>query len=395
MTIKLDFLELILACYRKECLKKLVFSKPNAAQKAQAVKVSGRLCAHRGQKLLALEYALPSSTVAQRNLRGEDEMREALLPLFDGFGQVNLLTAAGDAELRANKDGRVVALGADKLARRLAGEAAPAEIAFDRLEREKKRLLTGREDFLIRLGVSDASGRVHDKKQGKFRQINRFLEYLEEIYPALPQSGKLSVYDLCCGKSYLSFAVYYALTERHGREVDMLCVDLKRDVIDFCEGEARALGYGGMRFEVADIRAINDGAPDLVVSLHACDIATDVVLDAAVRLGAKVILSTPCCHRYLNGKLTAAPLSFVTDHPQIANKLCEALTDGLRLLRLKAAGYDVSATELVDPEDTPKNTLLRAIKRRDSDPRAAEEYREALGFLLGGRAEDYLSEIRR
>ena len=201
------------------------------------------------------------------------------------------------------------------------------------------------------------------------------------------------MYDLCCGKSYLSFAVYYYLTARKGREVDMLCMDLKQDVIRFCEGEARALGYTGMRFETGDVRTVS-GSPDLVVSLHACDLATDIVLDAATSLGAKVILSTPCCHRYLNGRVRAEQLSFVTRYPQLSNKLCEALTDGLRLLRLKAAGYDVSATELVDPEDTPKNTLLRAIKRRERDEQAAKEYERTLRFLLGDGAENYLAEIR-
>ncbi len=393
MTTEVSFFDLISLSYQKECLKKLIFSQPKEKKNAEVLKVSGRLCAHRGQKLLALEYTLRGDTVAQRNLRSGEEILCEARTLAESFSQIDLLTTAGDAELRRTKSGKLAALGVDKLWRKLSGEESVASAAFDRLENEKRRILTGGEDFLIRLGVSDAGGRVHDKKQGKFRQINRFLEYLEEVYPALPEEGRLTVYDLCCGKSYLSFAVYYYLTARKGREVDMLCMDLKQDVIRFCEGEARALGYTGMRFETGDVRTVS-GSPDLVVSLHACDLATDIVLDAATSLGAKVILSTPCCHRYLNGRVRAEQLSFVTRYPQLSNKLCEALTDGLRLLRLKAAGYDVSATELVDPEDTPKNTLLRAIKRRERDEQAAKEYERTLRFLLGDGAENYLAEIR-
>ena len=153
-----------------------------------------------------------------------------------------------------------------------------------------------------------------------------------------------------------------------------------------------------MHFEVADISKISpDKSPDMVISLHACDIATDIVLDTAIRLGARVILSTPCCHRYLNGKVVAEELQFVTKYPHISNKLCEALTDAIRLERLRAGGYNVTALELTDPENTPKNTLLRAVKKEnisnDAKQKAMEEYESILRFLLGEKAKTYLSEI--
>ena len=214
MTTDASFFDLILESYRKETLNKVIFSQPKNKKDTEVLKVCCRLCAHRGQKLLAAEYTLSGDTVAQRNLRGEDEIGAVLPDLIRAFGQVNLLTALGDAELRTNKSGARVALGAEKLARKLAGREptdgdGAAFARLDPLEKEKKRMLSGAEDFLIRLGVSDKNGRVHDKKQGKFRQINRFLEYLDELYPQLPAEGTLTVYDLCCGKSYLSFAVYY------------------------------------------------------------------------------------------------------------------------------------------------------------------------------------------
>ena len=258
--------------------------------------------------------------------------------------------------------------------------------------------MTGEEDFLKKLGISSADGCVHDKKQGKFRQINRFLEHIEEVYSHLPKNGEIKIYDLCCGKSYLSFAVYYYLTAIKCRKVYMYCVDLKRDVILWCENLARELGYSGMHFEVGDISKINPTEiPDMVISLHACDIATDIVINSAIRMGAKIILSTPCCHNYLNGKIVAGELSFVTDYPHISNKLCEAVTDSLRLKRLMANGYNVSALELTDPENTPKNTLIKAIKNEkmseNAKQRAKEGYEATLRFLLGENACNYLSEI--
>ena len=390
-----EFIELIESAFKKEALKKLVFSRPASGE---VNKISGRLVAHRGRRMLALEYSLPGDTVSHKNI-GEDSLITELVPLIEGYRQVNLITAAGDAEMKTSKAGKTVVLGGDNLKKKLCGEGLAFESAIEAIDKKKNYILSGEETFLKKLGISSSDGRVHDKKQGKFRQINRFLEHIENIYPRLPSEGEIKIYDLCCGKSYLSFAVYYYLVEIKKRRVMLFGADLKRDVILWCDGLAKELGYGGMRFEVGDISKITpEEKPDMVISLHACDIATDIVLDNAVRLGADIILSTPCCHRYLNGKVAAKELSFVTDYPHIAGKLCEALTDSIRLARLKAAGYSVSALELTDPENTPKNTLIKAIKNnrmseRDKQ-RAAEEYKAILSFVLGEGAEDYLKEIR-
>ena len=179
----------------------------------------------------------------------------------------------------------------------------------------------------------------------------------------------------------------------------MLGVDLKRDVIAFCQGAADALGYTGMRFVCDDVRNTPRGVkPNMVISLHACDLATDVVINRATELSAEVILSTPCCHRYLNDKINSEALSFVTGHPHLKNKLCEAITDALRIARLEAAGYVTAALELTDPDDTPKNTLIRAIRERGlSEQTLAERrarYEGYLYFVLGDGASDYLKEIR-
>ncbi len=389
-----SFIELALLAKDRGTIKKIIFSRP---EDSEIKKVSARLCDHKGRRMLALEYSLPGDTVSQKNIYGTDNMRAELSELIEKYRQANLITALGDAEWKMAKDGGDVLLGGDKLERRLADANATFDFKMPTLEREKSYVLSGKEEFLFRLGIASADGRIHDKKQGKFRQINRFLEHIEDVYKYLPSNGELTVYDLCCGKSYLSFAVYYYLTAVKGRAVNMLGIDLKRDVISWCDGLARELGFAGMSFIATDItKAELREEPDLVMSLHACDIATDVVVNTAIRLRARVLLSTPCCHRYLNDKIKAEALAFVTDHPHLRNKLCEAVTDALRAARLDAAGYAVSVVELTDPDDTPKNTLIRAIRKKRSENECEikrEKYEKMLSFILGDGKEEYLKGL--
>ena len=389
-----DFCELAVLAAERSALRKIVFSKPLSSE---IKKVSARLVSMRGRVAVAFEYSLPGDTVSQKNF-SLAELFPELSRLISEYAQVNLITSISDAEYKLSKRGEEVYLGADKLKKRLSeadGESIEAKI--ESLDKEKNYILTGKEPFLFSLGISDKNGRIHDKKQGKFRQINKFLEHIDSIYGELSRDGELLVYDLCCGKSYLSFAVYYFLTEIKGRKTRLLGIDLKRDVIDYCARIACECGFSGMEFIYDDVKNTpKNVTPDMVISLHACDLATDVVINTAADLGARVILSTPCCHRYLNGKVTAEELSFVTAFPHLSNKLCEALTDSLRALRLRANGYTVTVCELTDPENTPKNTLIRAIKKPISNAELSnrrEEYESALKFLMGEGAKNYLQEI--
>ena len=384
------FVESVCLSFKKEVIKKLVFSRP---KNSEILKVSARLVSHRGRNILAFEYSLPGNTVSHKNV-GEAELESFISELIAEYSQANLITTAGEVEWKVSKSGKEAILGADRLKRRLEGESIGFEAAIESLDNKKNYLLTGNEDFLIKLGISDKTGRVHDKRQGKYRQICRFLEIVEDIYSELPRDGEITVYDLCCGKSYLSFAVYYYLTERKGREVRMLGIDLKRDCINWCSELAISLGYSGMTFVTDDVRNTPKGvSPDMVISLHACDIATDIVINRAMELGAKVILSTPCCHRHINDKIAKGPLSFVTNYPHLRNKLGDVLTDAIRVARLEAEGYSVAALELVDPDDTPKNTLIKAIKRGAESDKKKARYEEILDFVLGENKGEYLKDI--
>lgn len=397
MTANEQLLSLCIRVAENQTLRKLTFSKPTGDMPQR---ITARLSVGRGKPLLTCEETLAGGKV-HHTATPLNELETFLTPLITSYGQVNLSTTLGDVELRRSKKGKATLLGGAALEQKLSAGGGDFALPLEGMDRQKQYFVKGDESFLIALGVSDKNGRIHDKKQGKYRQINRFLEHIDDIYSLLPQEGTLHVYDLCCGKSYLSFAVYHYLHHIRGRDVDMLGMDLKEDVLRDCAAIAHASGFTGMRFVPGDIRKTpRDIIPDLVISLHACDIATDIVLDTAIALGAKVILSTPCCHRYLNNKLDMPSLAFVSKFPHLRGKLCEALTEGIRLARMRAYGYTVSAMEMTDPDDTPKNTLLRGIKRdgfsltSPEGKRLMQEYEDILRLVLGENAASYLEEIR-
>jgi len=348
-------------------LRNIVFSSPVSGD---VRKIKGTLRLIGGNRVLQLETSRTEGRVSQENIP-LDRTAETVLRYFpEVFTRVDLNDEAGAASLMASKKGKITAVVPGSLKNTLdnASSSGITE-AMDRLQkndREKKHILQGNEPFLIELGISDASGRVHDKRQAKFRQICRFSELVMEALPHLPEEGTLYIADLCCGKSYLSFAVYHVLHYIAGRDVEMICMDLKRSVMESCAECARKLGYSGMEFICGDIAAFTPPkAPDMVISLHACDTATDIVLDFAARHRASVILSTPCCQRELNNKLDCETLGFIASRPALRKKFCDAATDALRLSRLECMGYTADALEFIDPEDTPKNIMLRAYLQKN------------------------------
>ena len=382
---KEQLLRLILKSAQKELLKKAVFSKPGDKSIVKCV-VTPKLL--RGEAVLYVESFHSDNKAKQRNLSLSDT--EELERLIEGFSQINLLTTAGDCELKCAKSGKVTLIGGDKLERAMDGESAEFKrIVPTSNNKVKNHILNGSEPFLMHLDVADKNGRVYDKKQAKFRQINRFLELIRDVEDKLP-AGDIRICDLCCGKSYLSFAVYHYFAVIKGRNVKMTGVDLKSDVIEYCNKVASACGFDGLQFLCGDINLYDtEEHVNLVISLHACDIATDMVLDKAVAWDADVVLSTPCCHHDLNKKISSESLKFITDHSMLRQKLCDAATDALRLKKLEWHGYDVCSLELIDPDETPKNIMLRGVRKKNFDKngerakKAKAEYIAAYEFLTG------------
>ncbi len=377
---------LILEAVSAGVLKKAVFSKPALAEELKTELSPVKI----GENLMLRRVSLMKDGKAiQKNIAIDDA--EAIGALAQSHSQINILTTLGDAEFKCSKSGKELLSGDRKIKNAITSGVGNDKIVIaGSNDRKKNHILSGNESFLIELGICDKNGRIHDKKQHKFRQICRFLEYVEDIYQNLPREGKLLIYDLCCGKSYLSFAIYHYFTAIKKREVEMTGVDLKADVIEYCSGVASRLGYDGLKFICGDINEFAPGTePHLVVSLHACDVATDIVLRYAASHRAGVILSTPCCQRELSSKIDCRELEFVSKYPILRRKMCDALTDSLRLSFLASRGYAVEACELVDPDDTPKNILLRAVRIKNFDPESArarklrEEFETTAAFLLG------------
>lgn len=373
----------------KNALKKAVFSKPSHADISRAV-ASLRSVGNR--PAVQIEYFTKDNKALHKNIfLDSDSFETDVRNEIECFMQVNLITACGDCEYKCSRSGNSTVIGYEKLCRALDSHIS-ADNGKELMKNNNRKdyILKGDEAFLKLLGVSDQNGRIHDKKQAKFRQINRFLEHIRDVLKYLPE-GDIRICDLCCGKSYLSFAVYHYFANVLGRNVNMTGVDLKKDVVEYCSDVARKLNFDGLEFICGDITKYETEAkPQLVISLHACDTATDIVLQKAAEWKADVILSTPCCHHELNHKLNCPELEFIGRYSMLRQKLCDAATDAMRLKLLEANGYATDALELIDPEDTPKNIMLRAIKRKRVDKRseekAMEEYKQIREFLMGEEA---------
>lgn len=356
--------------FENQTLTGLTLSK---CEDQTVLRTTGRLVKLKGGVFLALESFLTDGKAVHKNIPIRDAS-ETLLKLIPAeYKQANIRTTGGDCEIKVSKKGKVTVI--DRIRKE---NAATASLDHNR---EKQYILPAERcvDFLVELGVQDKNGRIFDKKRSKFRQINRFLEMVADIEHNIADSEELYILDLCCGKSYLSFAVYYYFTQIRGRRVVMDCVDLKQDVIAYCTEVAEKLGYSGLHFVAGDIRHFPiRRTPDLTVSLHACDIATDIVLAKGIDSGSKVILSTPCCHHEMMHLLkpTGNPSDLLLEHSILKQKFADAATDALRCKILQINGYDVAALELIDPEETPKNVLIRAVKVKKTNPQKIRQYKQ-------------------
>ncbi len=218
--------------------------------------------------------------------------------------------------------------------------------------------------FLTDLGVMTEKGKIITSRYDKFRQINRFLEFIEDILPRLAKDREVTILDFGCGKSYLTFAMYYYLKELKGYDVNIIGLDLKTDVIEKCNGLARKYGYEKLHFyqgDIADYEGVS--AVDMVVTLHACDTATDFALAKAVEWGAQVILSVPCCQHEVNKQIRNELLEPVLHYGILKERMSALITDAVRANLLESKGYETQILEFIDMEHTPKNLLIRAVKK--------------------------------
>lgn len=237
--------------------------------------------------------------------------------------------------------------------------------------------------FLVDLGVMTKEGKIVNKRYDKYRQINRFLEFIEDVLPSLDRDRELTIIDFGCGKSYLTFALYYYMKILKGYDIRVIGLDLKMDVINKCNQLSDIYGYDKLTFlhgDIAEFEGVDQ--VDMVVTLHACDTATDYALYKAVLWNAKVILSVPCCQHELNGKMHSDDLEGMMKYGLIKERLAALATDSMRALLLESMGYKMQILEFIDMEHTPKNILLRGV--RQSTPAqlvVGDEYRNLKNMI--------------
>lgn len=217
--------------------------------------------------------------------------------------------------------------------------------------------------FLVDLGIQTADGKVMKSRYDKFRQINRYLEFIADIMPILPTDRPIRIIDFGCGKSYLTFALYYYMNILCKRDIRVVGLDLKEKVIEDCNQLAKRYGYQHLSFVAGDVSQYKtEKQVDMVVTLHACDTATDYALEKAVKWGAGVILTVPCCQHEVNLQIQNEILQPLLKYGLLKERMSALITDGIRANLLEEQGYQVQVMEFIDMEHTPKNILIRAVK---------------------------------
>ena len=316
-----------------------------------------------------------STQVFHRNLK-EEELREYLKEQIGPvFTQVHAWDEAWEYALRISKKGKLL------YNRTKARQAPPVRMTHNR----KKQYLLEEGTVippLVDMGVFTAEGKIVRSHYDKYRQINRFVEILEDELKRLDLTKTLRILDFGCGKSYLTFIVYYYLVCVRKLKVDMTGLDLKADVIKNCNAAAARYGYSGLHFELGNINGYSCDTPvDIVMTLHACDTATDYALYNALQWQAGLILSVPCCQHELNQQMHTDSFSALTRYGIVKERMAALMTDAIRANLLICAGYDTSILEFVDLSHTPKNLLIRAVKTNISEntkKRAMEEVQNLL-----------------
>lgn len=316
-------------------------------------------------RLLFQETLYRGTQVFHENFEAEQMERRVEAYLQDLFKQGEIKSACGEAVILVSKKGKMTIRkkGSFTSGKRNGNEP---NVLLEHNRTKQYILQDGKPvDFLVGLGVQTPDGRVTKNRYDKFRQINRYLEFIEDVLEELPKDRTIRIIDFGCGKSYLTFAMYYYLRELQHRDIAVTGLDLKADVINHCNQLAEKLHYDHLHFEIGDISTYEGAtAVDMVVTLHACDTATDYALEKAVKWGAEVIMAVPCCQHELNRQMKCSALQPVLKYGLLKERMAALITDGLRANLLEQQGYDVQILEFIDMEHTPKNLLIRAVKRK-------------------------------
>lgn len=365
----MEELKILLQEILNKDLQQIILSNSRHPEQVQKAKIRPVLI--RGE-LVFQETAYRGTQVFHENFTAEQMTDRICLALAEQFRQGEFTAKSLQATALVSKKG--------KLTLKVKNNTSPEQEDLQALSHNRTKhyiLEEGKPvDFLVGLGVQTPDGRVTKARFDKFRQINRYLEFIEDVIDELPTDRTIRIIDFGCGKSYLTFAMYYYLHELQHRDIQVTGLDLKTDVIKHCNRLAEKLGYDRLKFERGDISTYEGtDVADMVVTLHACDLATDYALDKAVKWGARVILAVPCCQHELNRQITCDPLKPVLKYGIIKERIAALLTDALRANLLEQQGYETQILEFIDMEHTPKNLLIRAVKKGSMRPKHSTDIR--------------------
>ncbi|WP_066503022.1 class I SAM-dependent methyltransferase [Abyssisolibacter fermentans] len=312
--------------------------------------------------------------VFHKNLALHTAVNELMNLFSAGFKQSNIFTIENDYQIFINKD----------MTCKILRKKATKKTGSLEHNREKKYILQDNKEcaFLYKLGIMNKQGKVLSKKFDKFKQLNRFLELVEDCLENINNDKEFVIIDFGCGKSYLTFALYHYLVEIRKMNVRIIGLDLKKDVIEFCNKTARELSYDKLEFIHGDIKGYNEvDKVDMVITLHACDTATDDALVKAVNWGADIILSVPCCQHELFGKIHNPIMESMEKYGIIKERMASLITDSLRANVLEIVGYSTQIVEFINMEHTPKNLMIRAVKNDKLDnSKSIKAYKDLVSF---------------
>lgn len=354
-----DFSRILADALKDGTLLLLVLSKKRTDSAEAADKLSVRPVTLQGER--RYQFAFQSAgRETHENLEPEEAERRVNSLFGVTFADCHLYTSEADYSAR------VATSGAVKLRRK-----PPSRHTTDELHDRKKNYLIPEDvpcPFLVEIGVMTPAGKVRAAKYHKFRQINRFLELVEDAIGWLRREGTLQVVDFGCGKSYLTFALDYLLQAVHGRDTRIVGLDRNAEIVRDCEEIVGRLGCRGLEFQPGDIADFrpHHSPVDLVISLHACDTATDDALAQAIRWQADVILAVPCCQHELAEYLDVDAMPVLLRHGILKERFAALATDALRAQVLEISGYKTQVVEFIDMEHTAKNLMIRAIRRKES-----------------------------
>lgn len=343
----------------------------NPRTKEGIIKVKIRPVEMKGKLFFQLE-SFSNTQAFHENLEAEEAVVR-MCAYMKEFRQVQMMTKEQDYTVLVSKKGKVT------VQKKRAKECRENQVHTH--NRSKNYILQEGMciPFLQDLGVMTKEGKIVRTKFDKFRQINRFLEFIEDILWQLDKDREVTILDFGCGKSYLTFAMYYYLHELKQYDIRIIGLDLKKDVIAHCRELGKKYGYEKLIFsegDIADYEGVSE--VDMVVTLHACDTATDYALAKAIGWNARVILSVPCCQHELNGQMRNDILSPVMKYGLLKERFAALVTDGLRAQYLESRGYETQVLEFIDMEHTPKNILLRAVKNGNTSAAYAAECRKQI-----------------